>query len=145
MSTNLNDALNDLIDRARNGGTQAMVQEVAEDWDLNPILLARKFVERTGCAVEAFSKVDKAALQLKQIEVARAKAVEYANQWYVGGSRADNPLHGKLMTHANGNQYIVVGYCNGALDLIRVDNFAKMVLRFPNRPAAARYISEKLL
>lgn len=48
--TNLQEAIKDLkASISSDGFDEDLISEIASDWDLNPVLLARKFEESTGC------------------------------------------------------------------------------------------------
>jgi len=53
---NLNEAIADLRDCAGEGFTPSLITEIAEDYDLNPALLDRKFNEKFGCAPSDYRK-----------------------------------------------------------------------------------------
>lgn len=61
---NLNEAINDLrATLAADGFAPGAVEEVAEDWGLNPVLLTRKFREKFNCKPSAYQPP--AAVEIK--------------------------------------------------------------------------------
>lgn len=132
MTTDLNSALIDLKSRIASGFTAGIVAEVADDWDVRPELLDRKFREATGKAPEDFAVLDvSAALRSR----ARALAAEWRKEFRGG----DGSLTGRTF-FLSGREMVAAAWSSEGIHCIRVDSGERRIVTFPNIAAAAAYI-----
>jgi len=117
---NLNEALKDLRTTiAEDGFTDTLVEEIANDWDIKPALLARKFEEKTGKSPAEFKAVSQTALRNIAIEIAMKAVVEYRARFTSNDNVPE--ITGKGFTH-DGEDYIAVCIATGGLRAVKVSN-----------------------
>ena len=147
-AADLNDALKDLKNTlASDGYSPNVVKQVADDWDVNPALLARKFKEATGKDPQDFQMADKESLGKAQFEAGKRKAREWVAKNIRGG---ESPLEGKPFTFvdkkANQSYQLVASAWTGTkLHAWNITKNSFWEITFPNIDAAAKYIDAHLL
>lgn len=147
-AADLNDALKDLKNTlASDGYSPNVVKQVADDWDVNPALLARKFKEATGKDPQDFQMADKESLGKAQFEAGKRKAREWVAKNIRGG---ESPLEGKPFTFvdkkANQSYQLVASAWTGTkLHAWNITKNSFWEITFPNVGAAAKYIDAHLL
>ena len=117
---NLNEALKDLRTTiAEDGFTATLVEEIANDWDIKPILLARKFEEKHGKPASEFSAASQTTLRNNAIETAMKAVV--ANRARFSDTPGVPEVTGMAFT-ADGEEYIAVAIATGGLRAVKVSN-----------------------
>ena len=134
----LPEAIEALKDAIRSSGyVDGVVEEVAEEYEVNPVLLRRKFTDATGCKPEDYRVTDTSALSL-------ARAKQLAEEWgksFTGGSYKLCGLEFRVETF----HYVAVAWTSQGLHVIRVENGARMILTFKNQQAARNFIAKNVI
>ena len=114
---------------AAQGYTAELLEEIAEEFDLKPALLARKFQEATGRLAGEWAAAPAVADAADRI-CERARAIAGAE--YRGGvDVAGRTFEGKL-----GRRYAAIAVCADGIDCLRLSDGARRRITF--KTAAAR-------
>lgn len=141
---NLNDAIKDLKDRLKDQKyTSEMLNEVADDWELNPVLLLRKFKELTGKDPSEITFSDENDLEQKSVQRAKDIAASWAEKNIVGGVKGSAVL-GKVFGY-EGILHVAAAWTSAGLHAVDVRNMEMMRIRFNSREYAQRYITQNVL
>ena len=127
----IQNAIKDMKDALLDGTDVAVaVGEAAEDWDLNPVLVVRKFTEQTGVAPADFAETHRARTKATETGVAAShadaleRAIKQARNSVTAFNFASDPRYrrnarlsvdavGKTFT-TRGELYVFAGFRGGA-------------------------------
>lgn len=137
--SDLAEAILDLKNRLpRDGFSEELLGNVAEDWAVNRELLRRKFREAAGCGVEAFTVVNFSEFT----ELQREAAERQARAWYEREiARADTalPICGKFFTDRE-IPYIAAAWTIEGIWAVDVRSCEMMLFQFPTKEDAYDYV-----
>jgi hypothetical protein len=126
----LSAALADLTDSIKSDGfDEAMIDEIASDWEVNPALLLRKFIEKTG-------KHPSELVIRDMSETLRKNAIKKASDIFDSRYSGARNHTGKIFTR-NGEEFCIVAVCGKAIHNISVTTGRMKNLTFANRSSAA--------
>ena len=148
LSEDLNSALKELKQELAGGKeyTPEMLKGIADDWEVNPALLIRKFKEATGNDPADYKIMDKGALDKTLTTRAEAKAREiYKQRGFHGGV----DILGKKFTYNNNagkvRPGVAIAYSRAGLEYVSVDTGEHRGISFSNQHDASNYLRKHLL
>lgn len=140
---NLNDALKDLKDRLKDQKyTPELLKDVADDWEINPALLIRKFKEQTGKDPSEFKMANAEEINKKTYEKAKEVAVDWAKR-NIADPEA-SPVLGQPFDY-EGIPHIAAAWTSRGLYCVDARNLKVMVIRFSNREAAMKFLMKNVV
>ncbi len=149
LSEDLNAALKDLKSELAGGKeyTPEMLKGIADDWEVNPALLIRKFKEATGKDPADYKIMDKETMGKVVFEAGKKKATEWVKHNIQGGTSS---LLGKPFTYKDKetgqeSQYVAAAWTGRGLHGWNITKQAIYTISFPNSTAAAKYIDAHIL
>ena len=135
--SDLNSAIQSIVGEIRHGKfDETTVVSIAEEFELNPKLLVRKFEEKYGCHPSEFKTADTQAVS---IEAATRKAKEIAAK-YTGGV----DICGKVFTTDSGRHGVAAVYAKDGLHFVRVDSLEHWIVKIDRR-LVIEYLNNKRL
>ena len=150
--SDLNSAINDHLKHELADGTEwtpELLKGIADDWDVNPALLIRKFREATGKDPADYHVVNKNDLDKVMLDRAHVLAKKALSDYRALGMTGGVDILGKIFNYngAGGQKKVGVSiaYTRDGIEFIRAEDGKHMVLHFPNQSAASNYIRKHLL
>jgi hypothetical protein len=149
--SDLNSAINELKRELADGTewTPELLKGIADDWDVNPALLIRKFKEATGKDPADYHVVSKKDLDKVMLDRARVLAKKTLSDYRALGMTGGVDILGKIFNYngAGGQKKVGVSiaYTRDGIEFIRAEDGKHMVLRFPNQTVASNFIGKRLL
>ena len=135
-TSDLNDAIKDLVDRIKNDGfANDLVKNVADDWAIKAPLLDRMFTQKYGKAPKDFVIKD---IEAKVVEVAKRKAEEFRKQ-FSGGM---DTYVGKTFSEPDGRKYAFVAWTGKTIYAISVPGMKKYTISFNHIKHAISYMDK---
>ena len=149
LTEDLNSALKDLKQELAGGKEYSpeMLKGIADDWEVNPALLIRKFKEATGKDPADYKIMDKETMGKVVFEAGKKKATEWVKHNIQGGTSS---LLGKPFTYKDKetgqeSQYVAAAWTGRGLHGWNITKQAIYTISFPNSTAAAKYIDAHIL
>ena len=134
----ISEAINDLkIELAADGYSDDLVELVAEEWDLNPILLERKFREACGCGVVEWTPP--APVKERNLESLRPAA----EKWYNEQFRGSGAEIGSTFTRGERRGFIVA-ITTSKVYYIDALNEQRRVITFRNSAHRASWVDRSV-
>ena len=141
LKENLGDAMNDLVDRLKNDGFKpSLVKDVADDWEINPVLLNRMFVQKYNREPKDFSASD--GDKDKIIAAAKNAAKTYRDTKFSGDF---DKYVGKIFKGNHNREYAVVAWTGKDIHALRLPDQKKMMLSFNNSISALAFLKKNIL
>ena len=113
-----------------------------EDWEINPVLLARKFEEQFGKSPAEYQSPSK----IDTLDNAIRKADEIRQSKFGISSGEKNDVEGVVFTDPDRtNQYVTIAWAGNKLHVIRVDSLSHKSLTFKNMRSVEAFLSKHVI
>lgn len=140
--SDLGDAIKDLKSTiAKDGYKSGLEKEIADDWDVNPALLVRKFKEQYGKDPKDYVAPDTGTMNKKAYEAGMKHVRDWVSKNIQGG---ESNVEGKTFVN-NNVPLIAMAWTSKGLYCWRTDKQEVWILRFANQTAAYKYITTHIL